>query len=85
VVIGKAENIPVCAPTPVVSVSPLVPSVPGRVVDLQNARSAPTIGRDLPIILLSHGHGRSNNLSSLNDYGALVDFWAAHGFVVSAH
>jgi len=80
--IGKAENIPVSAPTPVVSVSPVVLSAPGRAVDLQIRVSAPTTGRDLPIILLSHGHGRSNNLSSLNGYGPLANFWAAHGFVV---
>jgi predicted dienelactone hydrolase len=39
--------------------------------------SAPAIGRDLPIIVLSHGFG-----SSLEGYGPLVDFWTAHGFVV---
>ena len=80
--IGKAEQIPVSAPTPVVSVSPVVLPAPGRAVDLHIRVSAPTIGRDLPIILLSHGHGRSNNLSSLNGYAPLANFWAAHGFVV---
>ena len=72
----------VTAPTPVVSFSPLVLSVPGRAVDLQLRVAAPATGRDLPIILLSHGHGRSNYLSSLRGYGPLVDFYAAHGFVV---
>jgi predicted dienelactone hydrolase len=80
--IGKAENIPIGASTPVVSVSPVVLPAPGRAVDLQIRVSAPTIGRDLPVILLSHGQGMSNNLSSLNGYGPLVNFWAAHGFVV---
>ncbi len=80
--IGKAGNIPVSAPTPVVSVSPVVLPAPGRAVDLQMRVSAPTTGHDLPIILLSHGQGRSNNLSSLNGYGPLANFWAAHGFVV---
>jgi fermentation-respiration switch protein FrsA (DUF1100 family) len=80
--IGGAEKIPASAPTPVVSFSPVVLSAPGRIVDLQIRVSAPTIGRDLPIILLSHGHGRSNNLSSLNGYAPLASFWAAHGFVV---
>jgi len=80
--INEAENIPVSAPTPVVSVSPVVLPAPGRAVDLQMRVSAPTIGRDLPIILLSHGQGRSNNLSSLNGYGPLANFWAAHSFVV---
>jgi predicted dienelactone hydrolase len=51
-------------------------------VDLQMRVSAPVTGRELPIILLSHGHGNSNNLSSLNGYGPLANFWAAHGFVV---
>ena len=80
--IGEAKNLPVTAPTPVISISPVVLSAPGRIVDLQMRVSAPTIGRDLPIILLSHGHGRSNNLSSLNGYAPLANFWAAHGFVV---
>jgi predicted dienelactone hydrolase len=72
----------VSAPTPVLSVSPVVLSAPGRAVDLQVRVSAPVTGSELPIILLSHGHGRSNNLSSLNGYGPLASFWAAHGFVV---
>ena len=80
--IGKARDIPVAVPTPVVSFSPVVLSVPGRIVDLQMRVSAPTIGRDLPIILLSHGQGSSNNLSSLNGYAPLASFWAAHGFIV---
>ena len=80
--IGKAANIPVSAPTPVVSVSPVGLPAAGRIVDLQMRVSAPTTGSDLPIILLSHGQGRSNHLSSLNGYGPLANFWAAHGFVV---
>lgn len=39
-------------------------------------------GGDLPVILLSHGQGYSNHLSSLNGYAPLANFWAAHGFVV---
>ncbi|MFF3013657.1 alpha/beta hydrolase family protein [Streptomyces sp. NPDC057939] len=70
------------APNPVLSLSPVVLSVPGRPVDLQVRVSAPLTGTDLPVILLSHGHGPSNNLSSLNGYAPLANFWAAHGFVV---
>lgn len=70
------------AAVPVFSVSPVVLPAPGRAVDLQLRVSAPVTGSNLPIILLSHGHGRSNNLSSLNGYGPLANFWAAHGFVV---
>ncbi|MBC2866842.1 alpha/beta hydrolase family protein [Streptomyces mexicanus] len=70
------------APAPVLSFSPVVLSVPGRPVDLQLRVSAPATGAGLPVILLSHGHGPSNNLSSLNGYAPLVNFWAAHGFAV---
>ena len=67
---------------PVLSVSPVVLSTPGRAVDLQLRVSAPVTGDNLPIILLSHGQGHSNHLSSLNGYAPLVNHWAAHGFAV---
>ena len=72
----------VSAPAPVLSVSPVVLPAPGRAVDLQVRVSAPVTGSELPVILLSHGHGPSNNLSSLNGYAPLANFWAAHGFAV---
>lgn len=67
---------------PVVTFSPVALPANGRQVDLQMKVSAPVTGNSLPIILFSHGHGRSNFLSSLHGYGPLVDFYAAHGFVV---
>ncbi|ABP55407.1 alpha/beta hydrolase family protein [Salinispora tropica] len=70
------------APAPVLSVSPVVLPAPGRAVDLHLRVSAPVAGDELPIILLSHGHGPSNHLSSLNGYAPLANYWAAHGFVV---
>ncbi|WP_280890174.1 chlorophyllase [Streptomyces sp. LBL] len=70
------------APVPVLSFSPVVLSVPGRPVDLEVRVTAPETGTDLPVILLSHGQGPSNNLSSLNGYAPLVNFWAAQGFAV---
>ena len=72
----------VSAPAPVLSVSPVVLPTPGRAVDLQVRVSAPVTGSELPVILLSHGHGFANNLSSLNGYAPLANFWAAHGFAV---
>ncbi|GAB2742445.1 alpha/beta hydrolase family protein [Kitasatospora kifunensis] len=72
----------VSSPTPVLSISPVVLPVPGRAVDLEVRVSAPVTGSDLPVILLSHGQGHSNHLSSLNGYAPLANFWAAHGFVV---
>jgi predicted dienelactone hydrolase len=69
-------------PVPVLSVAPVVLSVPGRPADLRIRVSAPVTGTDLPVILLSHGHGPSHHLSSLYGYGPLANYWAAHGFVV---
>jgi fermentation-respiration switch protein FrsA (DUF1100 family) len=65
------------APTPIVSVKPVVLPAPGRGEDLHVKVSAPVTGHGLPIIIFSHGSG-----SSLDGYGPLTDFWAAHGFVV---
>jgi pimeloyl-ACP methyl ester carboxylesterase len=80
--IREAAKLPTTTPNPVISVSPLVLPYPGRIVDLSIRVTAPIIGTNFPIILFSHGHGMSNNLSSLNGYGPLANFWAAHGFVV---
>lgn len=78
-----SSSVPAPAtPTPVLSVGPIVLAAPGRAVDLQVRVSAPMTGSELPIILLSHGHGPSNNLSSLNGYAPLANYWAAQGFVV---
>ena len=65
------------AATPVVSVKPVVLPAPGRGEDLRVRISAPATGRDLPVVVLSHGFG-----SSLDGYAPLADFWAAHGVVV---
>lgn len=67
---------------PVLSYSPVVLSVPGRPVDLELRVTAPAEGTGLPVILLSHGHGGSNNLSSLHGYAPLANAWAALGFAV---
>ncbi|KAI5459580.1 Alpha/Beta hydrolase protein [Mariannaea sp. PMI_226] len=80
--IGAAADIPTKEPTPVVSYSPVVIRCPDRRVDLQLRVSAPATGDSLPIVLLSHGHGRSNWLSSHEGYGPIVDFWAGQGFAV---
>ncbi|MDP9685259.1 MULTISPECIES: alpha/beta hydrolase family protein [Streptomyces] len=68
---------PVTVPVPVVSVKPVVLPAPGRGDDLRVQVSAPVTGRDLPVVVLSHGYG-----GSLDSYAPLADHWAAHGFVV---
>ncbi|KFZ15557.1 hypothetical protein V501_02657 [Pseudogymnoascus sp. VKM F-4519 (FW-2642)] len=80
--VGAAAHIPVNPPKPIISFSPVVLPAPGRPVDLQLRVTVPLTGDALPIILLSHGHGRSNSLSSLEGYAPLAEFWAAHGFAV---
>lgn len=75
-------NIPASEPVPAVTYSPLTLTVPGRPAPLELKVSMPATGTNLPVILLSHGHGRSYFLSSLRGYGPLVDFWAEHGFIV---
>jgi predicted dienelactone hydrolase len=65
------------APAAIVSVKPVVLPAPGRGADLQVRVSAPVTGRDLPVVVFSHGFGQS-----LDGYAPLADFWAGHGFVV---
>jgi dienelactone hydrolase len=74
---SRREDLMTTFDAPIVSVKPVVLPAPGRGEDLRVKVSAPASGRDLPIIVFSHGFG-----SSLDGYGPLTDFWAAHGFVV---
>ncbi len=80
--VSDAGGITVNDAQPVLSYGPFSMEVPGRLVDLQVKVFMPESGDNLPVILMSHGHGMATFLSSLRGYGPLVDFWAAHGFVV---
>lgn len=62
---------------PVVSAAPIELSAPGRAVPLEVRVSAPASGKDLPIVLFSHGNGWN-----LDGYAPLTAFWASRGFVV---
>lgn len=78
----KPDHPPVPPATPIFSFGPVMLAVPGRPVPIELRVVAPASGDKLPVILLSHGHGASNFLSSMRGYGPLVDYYAAHGFVV---
>ena len=78
----KPDRPPLPAATPISSFHPVVLPAPDRAVDLELRVSAPATGKDLPILLFSHGFGASNFIASMRGYGPLVDFYAAHGFVV---
>ncbi len=67
----------IAAPCPVISVSPVTLSAPGRGADLQMRVSAPVTGSRLPVIVFAHGSG-----SSMDAYAPLANYWAARGFVV---
>lgn len=79
---SKAGVIPVPDAQPVATYSPVVLDMQGRPVPLEVKVSVPATGNDLPVLLLSHGHGATNFLASSHGYGPLAEFWAAHGFVV---
>lgn len=60
-----------------IAVRPVVLPAPDRGTDLQVRVTSPLTGSDLPVLLFSHGFG-----FSMDAYGPIVDYWAAHGFVV---
>ncbi|MEQ8287622.1 chlorophyllase [Thalassospira sp.] len=80
--IKAATHIPCSEPCQTISVSPVILDAPNRGLPIALRITAPVTGDRLPIILLSHGHGPSLYIPSKDGYGPLVDFYAAHGFVV---
>ncbi|PWY83241.1 alpha/beta-hydrolase [Aspergillus sclerotioniger CBS 115572] len=84
--IGLASQLPLNAPSPIISISPIILPMPSRITDLHLKLTLPVPNTNPstphPIILLSHGHGASNNLSSMHGYTPLANFWATHGFAV---
>lgn len=61
----------------IISVKPVIVSVADREIDLQVKVTTPLDGRELPVLVFSHG-----NAWSMDGYEPLVDRWAAAGFVV---
>jgi len=75
--ISTFKDATIDAKMPVISVRSVALPVAERGEDLRIRVSAPVRGDALPVIVFSHGYGRS-----MDAYGPLVDYWAAAGFVV---
>jgi predicted dienelactone hydrolase len=80
--VHDARHIPMPDPVPALSISRITLPAPGRGRALEMRVTAPLTGGDLPIVLLSHGHGPSLYVPSKDGYAPLANFWAEHGFVV---
>lgn len=63
--------------TPIVTVNPVVLKDTSQGKDILLRVTAPLAGRNLPVILFSHGAQYSKD-----DYLPLTEFWASHGYVV---
>ena len=80
--VHDAIHIPVSDAVPTLSVSPVTLDVPGRYGPLELRVTAPVAGRDLPVLLISHGGGPSLYIPSKDGYAPLAGFYAEHGFAV---
>lgn len=80
--IKDARHIPISCPLQTISINPVTLPALDRARPLELRITAPVSGKDLPIILLSHGHGPSLYIPSKDGYGPLVNFYAEQGFVV---
>ncbi|WP_428240168.1 alpha/beta hydrolase family protein [Gynuella sp.] len=80
--IKEASYIPTSETVQTISISPVTLSAPDRGIPLELRITAPVTGENLPVILISHGHGPSLYIPSKDGYGPLVNFLAEHGFVV---
>lgn len=67
---------------PLISVAPIVLPSEGRAVPLQVRVTAPITDQALPVVVLSHGHGPSQYVSSLYGYASLANYLASSGFAV---
>jgi predicted dienelactone hydrolase len=79
--IDLARHLPTPEPAPTVAYTPIRLTLPNRPA-LELRLTAPVPGRDLPIVLFSHGYGPSLYIPSKDGYAPLVQFWAERGFAV---
>jgi predicted dienelactone hydrolase len=79
--IDLARHLPTPEPAPTVAYTPIRLALPDRRA-LELRLTAPVTGRNLPIVLFSHGYGPSLHIPSKDGYAPLVQFWAEHGLAV---
>jgi len=79
--ITLSRALPTPEPEITVAYTPILLPMLGR-QPLELRLTAPAAGRDLPIVILSHGFGPSNYIPSKDGYGPLVQFWAERGLAV---
>lgn len=79
--IDLARHIPTPEATLTVAYTPIRLPMVGR-QPLELRLTAPVLGGNLPIVLLSHGFGPSNYIPSKDGYAPLAQFWAERGFAV---
>jgi predicted dienelactone hydrolase len=79
--IDLARHLPTPEAGMTVAYTPIRLTLPNRPA-LELRLTAPAAGRDLPIVLFSHGYGASHYIPSKDGYAPLVQFWAERGFAV---
>ena len=79
--IDLARQIPTPEAALTAAYSPVILPMAGR-QPLELRLTTPAGGTDIPIVLLSHGHGPSNYIPSKDGYAHLAQFWAERGLAV---
>ena len=80
--VTESKNIPESNRQLTLSISPITLTVEGRETPLELRITLPLSDDNIPIILLSHGHGPSSYLPSKDGYAPLVNYYAEQGFAV---
>jgi predicted dienelactone hydrolase len=80
--VTESKNIPESDRQLTLSISPITLIIEGRETPLELRITLPSSGNNIPIILLSHGHGPSSYLPSKDGYAPLVNYYAEQGFAV---
>lgn len=79
--IAFSRALPTPEPEITVAYTPIRLPMPGR-QPLELRLTAPAVGSNLPIVILSHGFGPSNYIPSKDGYAPLAQFWAERGVAV---